>query len=219
MKDYKKFFAILFVAIITSCFASAAKKEFIILKQGDPLIIQQEKKTATFEIDYSKTMVVYGKKNEEEASFRDWMIMQDEDDEDWIKDWERKDSAEVSKTFRECFSDNIKKAMKLTKTGKDYKVILRIYRLSLGTTTSAGSVILFGGAAAQAAVISGEIEIQDLKTGETVLILEYDDVVGDGHYRIMARFRNVIDNLCNRIDEYLKDYKKKIAKEQKKQKK
>lgn len=216
MKDYSKKIMLLLALMMSVSYASAKKQEPISIIQGDPFIIQQENKTAIYEIDYSKLIVEYGRKNDQEASFRDWMIMQNEDTEEWIKDWEEKDSAEVDKTFRECFSDNIRKAMKLTKTGKDYKVILRLNRINFGKESSFGKVMLFGSGAADCAIVSGEIEILDLKTGESKLILAFDKVAGDGQYTQMKRFRNVIDNLCNRVDEFLKSYRKQLEKEQKK---
>lgn len=222
MNINKKIVMILMVLVVSVCFASAAKKEPIILKQGDPLIIQQENKTAIYEIDYSKAIVVYGKKCDLEVSFYEWLIMQDEDGGTWVQSWEMNDSPDINKTFRECFNDNIKKSMKLTKVGKDYKVILRFSRFWFGNPSSSGSMRAYGGfavpVATDAIMASGELIVLDMKTKETILILSFDKLEGDARYTHMGRFRTVISNLCDRIDDFLKAYKKRIEKENRKKK-
>lgn len=107
------------------CFAmciTAKKREVFTVIKGDPLVFLQEKKTATFEIDYSQMLVTDGKDHDNDMSFRSWMIAQDEDDDEWLQDWEKKDSAECHKSFREHFNKEVKKGIQLTKLGKDYKV-------------------------------------------------------------------------------------------------
>ena len=90
---------------------SAKKKsEIFTIIQGDPLVILQEKKTAVFEIDYSKMMVTDGKDHDNDLPFHEWMISQDEDDDEWLKDWKEKDSVECNKAFRDYFNDEIWKA-------------------------------------------------------------------------------------------------------------
>jgi hypothetical protein len=208
-------------------FVSAKKKpEIITIIQGNPLILLQDKKTAVFEIDYSKMMVTDGKDHENDLPFREWMISQDEDSEKWLEDWEKKDSAECHKAFREYFNDEIKKGIKLTKLGKDYKVILRFDEVYLGKNSSGGrialGIVLGGGAALNAArksaIATGELEIQNLKTGEVELILGFKDLVGEESLKQIGRLKGLFENLSEQINEYLEKYIKEQKKLNKKKK-
>ena len=113
-------------------FASAEKKEIITLKQGDPLILLQKKKTAIFEIDYSQMVVTDGKNHEDDMPFYEWMKIQDEDNDKWTEDWESKDKEKCYKAFRDNFNSELKNGLKLTKLGKDYKAIFRINQINFG---------------------------------------------------------------------------------------
>ena len=199
-------------------FASAGKNEIITLKQGDPLILLQKKKTAIFEIDYSQMMVTDEKDHDNDMPFREWMISQDEDDDEWTEDWVKKDSIACNKSFRDKFNDEIKGGIKLTKLGKDYKVILRMNMINFGKTINVTKTILLGfsGGSAKA---SGELEIRDLNDGEAVLILAFENLVGEGSVKQIGRLKGIFENLGEKINEYLEDYQKELKKQQKKEKK
>lgn len=215
MKEKGQKILILFLCVMCTCFVSAKKKsEVITLKQGDPLILLQEKKTAIFEIDYSKMIVTDGKDHDNDLSFREWMILQDEDEEEWLKDWEEKDSAACHKAFREHFNDEIKNGIKLTKLGKDYKVTLRVNMINFGKTINVTKTILLGFSGGSATA-SGELEVRDINTDDVVLILAFNDLKGEGSIKQIGRLKGIFENLGEEINEYLEDY----AKEQKKQKK
>lgn len=216
--DIKKS-AILLLMIFTASCVVAKKKEIITLKEGDPLILLQEKKTALFEIDYSQMMVTDGKDHDNDLSYREWMIVQDEDKDRWTDDWVKKDSVECNKSFRDNFNDEIKKGIKLTKIGKDYKVILRFTMMYLGKHGSVGVGILFGARGLMdTAVASGELEVRDLKSDEVKLILSFNNLIGEEAYSQMARFKGVFENLCEEINEYLEDIQKQQKKQNKKKK-
>ena len=190
------------------------------LKQGDPLILLQEKKTAIFEIDYSQMMVTNGKDHDYDLPFAEWMISQDEDDDEWTKDWEKKDSAECSQAFRDYFNDEIKHGMRLTKLGKDYKVTLRFSMMFFGKEKSTarkivGTVLGGLGNLRTQAQASGELEVQDLKTGETVLVLGFNDLVGEEGYTQITRFKGIFENLSEQIQDFLKKYQKQQKKKKK----
>ena len=87
--DIKK--GVIFLLMILTANSVAAKKgEILSIKQGDPMILLQENKTAIFDIDYSKLIITDGKNHDNDLDFRTWMIAQDEDSEKWLKDWEEK---------------------------------------------------------------------------------------------------------------------------------
>ena len=83
--DIKKS-VILMLMIFTANCVAAKKGEVLTIKQGDPMILLQENKTAIFDIDYSKLIITDGKDHENDLDFRTWMIAQDEDSEKWLKE-------------------------------------------------------------------------------------------------------------------------------------
>lgn len=227
MRQKTKTISILLSFIMCVGIVSAKKKtELFTIKQGDPLIILQEKKTAIFEIDYSKMIVTDGVDHENDLPFHEWMISQDEDDEEWLKDWKEKDSVECHRAFRDNFNDEIKKGIKLTKLGKDYKVTLRIDEIFLGKHASGGKVavgvVLFGGYGLNAhrkpAIATGELQIDNLKTGETELILSFSNLIGEESLSQIGRLKGIFENLSENINEYLEDYQKEQKKLAKKNK-
>lgn len=226
MRLNSKKISIVLLLIMCAVSVSAKKKaELFTVKQGDPLILLQ-KKTATFEIDYSKMMVTDGKDHENDLSFSDWMISQDEDNDKWIQDWEEKDSVECHKAFRDSFNDEIKNGIKLTKIGKDYKVTLRLSEIYIGKHAKGGkvalSIFLGGGAGLNAqresAVATGELQVENLKTGEMELILAFKDLVGEESLSQIGRIKGLYENLGEHISDFLKDYQKEQKKLEKQKK-
>lgn len=206
----KRSFVIAFC--LTPFCISEAKTSLFTIKSGDPLILLQEKKTATFEIDYSNMMVTEGKDHEYDLSFRDWMIRQDEDKGKWTEDWEKKDSAECNKEFREKFNDEIEKGLKLTKLGKDYHLVLRLDMIDFGPAVKYG-VMGFKGGEAKA---NGEIEVRDLNTNEILLVLSFNELKGESSFKQIGRLKGLFENLGEQLNEYLEDYYKDYQKQQKK---
>ena len=198
---------------VCSVSASTAKdSELFTIKQGDPLILLQEKKTATFEIDYSQMMVTDGKDHEYDLNFRDWMIRKDEDKGKWIEDWEKEDSADCNKAFREFFNDEIKKGLKLTKLGKDYHVTLRLYMIDFGPAVKYG----LGGIKGGEAKADGELEVRDITTNEILLIIGFNKLKGDSSFKQIGRLKGIFENLGEELNDYLKDYQKQLKKQNKK---
>lgn len=206
------------MCVISVSVSFAKDSELFTIKQGDPLILLQEKKTAVFEIDYSKMMVTDGKDHDNDLSFREWMISQDEDDDEWLKDWEEKDSIACHKAFREHFNDEIEKGIKLSKIGKDYKVILRLNMINFGKTVNVAKTVLVGFSGGSA-IASGELEVRNINDDNVVLILAFKDLKGEGSMKQIGRLKGIFENLGEKLSEYLEDYKKEYEKQLKKQKK
>ena len=196
----------------------SVKSKLFTVKQGDPLVLLQEKKSATFEIDYSQMMVTDGKDHEDDIDFRSWMILQDEDNDKWLADWERKDSVECNKAFRENFNDEIKKGIKLSKIGKNYKVILRLNMINFGKTVNVAKTILVGFSGGSA-IASGELEVRNINDDSIVLILAFKDLKGEDSMKQIGRLKGIFENLSEELNDYLEDYKKEYEKQQKKLKK
>ena len=229
--DIKKSVIFMLMILTANCVV-AKKKEFLTIVQGDPTILLQPNKTAIYDIDYSKLIVTDGVDPENDMDFRTWMIAQDEDSEKWLKDWEEKDSAECQKTFRDKFNDEIEDGFKLTKLGKHYKVILRPTKVTFRKKVSGGKKfagiatgLLISGVGSLArqlmgkSVGSGELEVRDLKSDEILLVIGFENLIGEEAYSQISRFKGLYENLCEAINEYLEDYKEELEKEQKRQKK
>ena len=208
----RNFVLVLFLVVSAIGFA---KSSLFTIKTGDPLILLKAGNTATFEIDYSKMIVTDGKHHENDMSFYDWMIVQDEDKGKWLQDWEEKDSAECVKEFRERFNDEFKKGIKLTKVGKDYHVILRLSRIDFGPGAKYG----FGGVKGGEADADGELEIQDIKTKEVLLNISFEKLKGDSSFKQIGRLKGVFEKFAEELSEYLEDYQKEQKKLAKKNKK
>ena len=213
--DIKKS-VILMLMILTANCVAAKKSEVLTIKQGDPLILLQPKKTAILEIDYSKLMVTDGKNHEDDVDFVTWMQMKDEDDDKWLKDWESKDQEECYKSFRDNFNKEIDDAIKLTKYGKDYKVILTVKTINFGTAIKYNVVTGWKKGQAKA---DGELEVRDLNTDEQLLLIEFSDLKGEGSFKQIGRFKGIFENLCENLNEYLEEYQKEQKKLAKKNKK
>lgn len=201
--------------ILTANCVEAKKDEVFTIKQGDPSILLQEKKTAIFDIDYSKMMVTDGEDHDNDLLFYEWMKVQDEDDDKWTEDWVKKDSAECQKAFRDYFNDEIKKGIKLTKFGKDYKVIFRLFMIDFGPAFKMKLTGYSGGEAKA----DGEMELLDIKTGETLLVIEFKNLKGDSSFKQIGRLKGIFENFAENLSEYLEEYKEDMEKQQKKQKK
>lgn len=197
--------AILVLCTLFSCLASAKRSELFVVKQGDPLVILQEKKTAIFEIDYSKLIVTDSKDHDNDLDFSTWMQAQDEDDNKWLEDWESKDKADCDKAFRDKWNDEIKHGLKLTKLGKHYKVIFRPTMIDFGPAVKYG----FGGIKGGEAKVDGQLEVRDINTDDVQLILEVHQLKGESSFKQIGRLKGIFENLGEELNDYLKDYKKK----------
>lgn len=212
IKNFQLKRSIIFVMCVLSAGAVSAKSDLFTVKQGDPLILLQEKKTATYDIDYSQMMVTDGKDHEYDLNFYEWMIQKDEDKGKWTEDWEKKDSAECNKAFRESFNDEVKKAIKLTKLGKDYHVTLRLNMIDFGPAVKYG----FGGIKGGEAKADGELEVKDKKTNEVLLVISFSNLKGESSFKQIGRLKGVFENLGEKLSDYLEEYKKEYDKQQKK---
>ena len=152
----------------------------IVVAEGDPLILLQEKKTAQYEIDYSQLMVTDSKDHDYDLNYKDWMISQDEDENKWLIDWEEKDSAECNRAFRDSFNHEISHGLKLSKLGKDYKVILRLKLIDFGPAVKYHVILGIMGGEAR---VDGSLEVKDLRTDEHLLTIDFSELKGESSYK------------------------------------
>lgn len=195
---------LLFVFCALASFVNIqAKSDIFTIKLGDPLILLQENKKAIFEIDYSQMIVTDSKHHEKDLPFREWMITKDEENDKWTRDWEEEDSASCDQAFRESFNHEIKKGIRLSKIGKDYKVTMRITMIDFGPAVRYIPPFGWSGGIAQA---SGELEVMDLNTGEAVLLIDFKDLKGEDSIKQIGRLKGIFENLGEKLNDFLKDY-------------
>lgn len=218
MKEYRKKWlkrSLLLTFLCLMATVATAKSDLFTVKQGDPLVLLQEKKTAIFEVDYSHLIVTDSKDHDNDMDFKTWMQTQDEDDDKWLTDWETKDKADCDKAFRDHFNDEVENGIKITKLGKHYKVVLRLTLIDFGPAVKKKLTGISGGEAKS----NGELEVADINTGEVLLNLSFENLKGESSFKQIGRLKGVFENLGEELSDYLKQYKKEYDKQQKKLKK
>lgn len=181
-----------------------AKSELFTIVEGSLDVLLELKKTAVFEIDYSQMMVTNGKNHEDDVDFATWMQVQDEDDDKWTTDWETKDKEKCHKAFREHYNNEVKQGLKLSKLGKDYKVVLRLTMIDFGPAVKYG----LGGIKGGEAKANGIFEVRDLNTDEVKLILKFEGLKGESSFKQIGRLIGIFENFGEELSNYLKDYQK-----------
>ena len=181
-----------------------AKSELFTIVEGSLDVLLELKKTAVFEIDYSQMMVTNGKNHEDDVDFATWMQVQDEDDDKWTTDWETKDKEKCHKAFREHYNNEVKQGLKLSKLGKDYKVVLRLTMIDFGPAVKYG----LGGIKGGEAKANGIFEVRDLNTDEVKLILKFEGLKGESSFKQIGRLVGIFENFGEELSNYLKDYQK-----------
>lgn len=195
----KKFTNTLLCAVAASFISSSAvagsKLEFLI-EEGDPLLLLQDGKKATYEIDYSKLMITDGK---DESDFQAWMI-----DNEELDKWEE-NQKKWDKAFRENFNDEVKKGIRLSAGGKDLHLILHLDLVDFGAPVK----YTFGkGLQGGEAEANGSLELKDKATNETLLVLKFTNLKGEDSFKKMGRIAGLFENLGEELSKYLKKYKK-----------
>lgn len=197
--------------MLLTAVSTNAKDDLFTVVEGSLDVLLEQKKTAVFEIDYSQMIVTNSKDHEDDVDFATWMQAQDEDDDKWTTDWESKDKEKCHKAFREHYNDEVKQGPKLTKLGKDYKVILRLTMIDFGPAVKYS----IGGIKGGEAKANGVFEVRDINTDEVKLILKFEGLKGDSSFKQIGRLIGIFENFGEKLSDYLKDYQK----EQKKKKK
>ena len=162
MKKFILTFAGMFLAL--SCFAGGSSLD---LKKGNAGVLK-EKADAVLEIDYSKTMVE-GKTLDEYLNSRG---------EDFVRDWPS-DKERAQQYFVARLNQKSKGLQIVNGSTAKYKMIIHVDKLDMGN--GGASFNPFGGVKAGGCIMSGSIEIVEAATGNSVCVLEVDEVKGVGH--------------------------------------
>ena len=145
-----------------------AAKE-VSVKSGTVSVLKNSSK-ALWEIDYSNAKV--GDKTLDE-------YLQSRG-EDFVKDWPR-DKEIAANYFRDRFNKK-NKGMKLTEevSAASHKIVIRVNYLDMGN--GASFLMPYASAKAGGCIMSGTIDIIDIKTNEVVCVLNVDKVKGNGTF-------------------------------------
>ena len=163
----KKVFMIMSLMLMAVMTTSAKSKE-VNLKSGDPKVLNQPGKTAIFTFDYKNT-VCEGKPLQKYLADRG---------EKNVKDWPKECQETEDSYFMERWNDESKKNIKLVKEGTaDYKIVVHIEELDLGSTAAAMFMPSFSRKTG-ACEVSGTIDVIDQKTGKTVCVFEINKLRG-----------------------------------------
>ena len=148
-----------------------AEKNPVSLKSGSISILKTPSE-ALLEVDYSEAKV--GDKTIDEYL--------QERGEDFVRDWPKDKELAVSQ-FKKLFNKK-NKGMKLTtdESVVSYKFVIRVEKLNMGTATG---LTLWG---AGGCIMTGTIDIIDLRTNEVVCNLYIDEVQGVGNFSETTRF-------------------------------
>ena len=144
------------------------------VKSGDASVFKKASK-ALLEIDYSSAKVG-GKTLDDYLKERG---------DDFVRDWPR-DKETAASYFKTRFNKK-SKGMQLTTdaSSASYKIVIHVNNLDMGNPASAivaNAVFGYGiGAKAGGVIMTGTIDIIDMKTNEVVSVLYIDEVKGDGH--------------------------------------
>jgi len=190
--NMKKFIKVgivfLFVTGIFNTHSLFAEKNPVSLKSGSISVLKTPSE-ALLEVDYSEAKV--GDKTIDEYL--------QERGEDFVRDWTQ-DKEQAASQFKRYFNKK-NKGMKLTadEALASYKLVIRVQKLDMGKAT--GAIFLtFAPATAGGCIMTGTIDIIDLRTTEVVCNFFIDEVQGVGNFSETMRLANMYvalaDYLC-----------------------
>ena len=118
------------------------------------------------------------------------------EDANYVKDWPMMQQ-ESDEMFKKCWNGEFKKGLQLTRNAAEaqYRIRIEITGLDFGST--AGSV--FGWGNAGGAIITGVVELSDIKTGEVVVRFKLNHVQGNPgmteRMRLIALMAQLVDEI------------------------
>jgi hypothetical protein len=148
--------------------AAQAKDDKVTITSGNGQVMKEAGKTATLEIDYSKTIV------EGKAPLMEYLQQRGEKN---VKDWPET-AAVAQKQLTEQFNKRNKKGLQIVESGDaDYKIKFIVEKLDFGST---GVSVVFGGlGSAGGAEVTGTLVVSD-KSGNEVVTYDVHEVRGTG---------------------------------------
>ena len=170
-------------------------KEFTCL-EGDPLLLLQEGKTATYEIDYSHLIITNSFQKDD---FATWLMDNDEADS-WEENQRKWDRA-----FRDKYNNEVRTGIRLSSSSKNLHLILHLDLIDFGAPVK---YTLMKGIQGGEADADGAIELLDKTTGKTLLILRFLGFKGEDDFQKMGRIEGLFENLGEELASYISKYNK-----------
>ena len=181
----KKLVTLLFSFVFIMGFVGLFAQNPLTVKSGE-LSVLKTPSTATFEFDYSATKV--GKQ-----TLKEYLKSKGDD---YVRDWPT-DRDNAAKHFSYLFNDKNKKKMqfKMDDVNAEYKMKINITSIDMGND---GGVFVssYAPRTVGGAVLTGTIEIIDLKTKGVVLTLDMGEVKGEHALTQKLRLILVYDELA-----------------------
>ena len=180
-----KKFIFSFVCLFSTVSLFAGKPVFV--QSGDVSVLK-EITTALLELDFSATTV--------DAKHIDEYLQSRGDD--FVRDFPQ-DKEYAANMFANQFNKRNRKGMQVAVDVADaiYKFVIRVNILDYGN--SAGFFVPFASAKAGGCIISGNIDIVDVRTDKVVLTLKVDEVKGLAHVSDRIRLSYVFFELSNGV--------------------
>ena len=177
----KILFSLVCILCTASMFAGGVS-----VKSGNGSVLKNSSK-ALLEFDYSKAKV-------EDKTLDEYLKSRGDD---FVRDWPR-DKETAAGYFRGRF-DKKSKGLKLTTNVSEpsYKIVIRVNSLDMGNGGS--TYVPYASAKAGGVIMSGTIDIIDVKSNEVVCILNVDKVKGNGHPSETVRLGMMYFELATKI--------------------
>ena len=179
--------SLLFIMMCLFCVVNLFAGNSVSVKSGNSSVLKESSK-ALLEIDYSTTKV--GNETLDEYLQRRG--------DDFVRDWP-KDKEFAATYFKERFNKKSKGLQLTTDVSTvSYKIVIHVNSLDMGNGGSA--FVPFSSAKAGGVIITGTIDIIDIKTNEVVCTLNVDEVKGVGHpsetVRLGAMYFELATQIC-----------------------
>jgi hypothetical protein len=161
----------------------------VTVKSGKASVLKTPAK-ALLEIDYSNTKI--GKQPLEE-------YLKAKGD-DYVRDWPS-ETATAASYFTSTFNKK-NKGIKLTtdETSASYMILIRVKYLDMGNAGSFFVTMAVGGSnKAGGVIMSGTVDIIDLKTNEVACVLYVDEIKGESYPKEDIRMGMMYSELAKRI--------------------
>lgn len=165
----KKLFVTAFIAVLFGANVFAKGADPVVVASGSLAFIKAGG-TATVTYDYSNLKVAG-------VPLNDFLSLKDDK---FCSDWEHVIVPGAEGAFAGLCAARLNKgnfiAYAGTDTQTDYNMVLKLTELDLGSV--GGAFVPFSGTKGGGATISGTIECVDNRTGETICVINFDDIKG-----------------------------------------
>lgn len=178
--------SVLFTAICLLCTVSLFANNTVSVKSGKSSLLKESSK-AFLEVDYSATTIG-------DQTLAEYL---EKRGENFVNNWP-KDTEYAAKYFKERFNKK-NKGLKIIPDESDasYKIVIHVHNLNMGNSGS--TFIPYASAKAGGIVMTGTVDIVDMKTNEVVCTLDVDRVKGVKHVSATVRMGLMFMELATKI--------------------